>query len=207
MTILVAASHPDDEVLGVGGTIAKTSPEEEVVTVIFSYGQGWPFWVPEEEVITIRKKEVKKASRILGTHRTYFLGLKDGKIKEEFNQDKREELRRIFERHKPDRVFYHSEFDGHGDHLAVNQIMNRFLKSTKFQGKSFKFEINLWNWFKYKPFIIHDISDTFDKKMRALEAFKSQWIWVKPLKYLMEAKAVYYGKQANCKYGESFYLI
>jgi LmbE family N-acetylglucosaminyl deacetylase len=207
MTMLVAAAHPDDEVLGVGGTIAKSSKEEEVVTVIFSYGQGWPFWGDKEDVILTRKKEVKKASRILGDTRTYFLDLEDGKIDEGFDNEKREKLRNIFERHKPDRVFYHSEFDGHGDHLAVNNIMNRFLQSSKFSGKTFKFEINLWNWFKYKPFIIYDITDTFEKKMRALEAFKSQWIWVKPLKYLMEAKAVYYGRQANCKYGESFYLI
>ena len=207
MTILVVTSHPDDEVLGVGGTIAKFSEKEEVISVIFSYGQNWPFWKDKEEVVSIRKKEVKKASRILGTKRTYFLGLEDTKIDEQFDNDKREELKRIFERHKPDRVFYHSEFDGHGDHLAVNKIMNRFLESNKFEGKIFKFEINLWNWFKYKPFVIFDISDTFDKKMRALDAFKSQWIWVRPLKYLMNTKAVYYGRQANCKYGESFYLI
>ena len=41
MTILVFAAHPDDEVLGCGGTIAKCSREgRKVVTVIFSHGEG-----------------------------------------------------------------------------------------------------------------------------------------------------------------------
>ena len=207
MSIMVFAAHPDDEVLGVGGTIAKMAGKEEVVTIIFSYGQSWPFWMDKEEVVSIRKKEAKNAAKILGTHRTYFLGLEDGKIKEGFDIEKREYLQTIFKRHKPDKIFYHSEFDGHKDHLAVNRIMNRFVESVKYGGEVFKFEVNLWNWFKYKPFVIFDISNTFEKKMKALDCFTSQWLWVKPLKVIMEAKAVYYGKQAKCEYGESFYLI
>ena len=38
MTILVVASHPDDEVLGCGGTIAKLSKHNTVYTLIL--GQG-----------------------------------------------------------------------------------------------------------------------------------------------------------------------
>ena len=41
MVIMVFAAHPDDEVIGAGGTIAKYAREgRQVVSVIFSYGEG-----------------------------------------------------------------------------------------------------------------------------------------------------------------------
>ena len=36
MNIFVCAAHPDDEVIGAGGTIAKLSKENNVISIIFS---------------------------------------------------------------------------------------------------------------------------------------------------------------------------
>jgi len=204
--IIVCAAHPDDEVLGAGATIAKLAKEEEVVSIIFSYGQNWPFWKDKEEVVRTRRKEANKAARALGIKEEHFLGLRDGKIEEDFTPDVMKRLRDIFEEKRPDKVFYHSSFDGHRDHLAVNSIMDRFLRMIKYEGEVYKFEINLWNWFNLKPFRIFDVSETFEQKLKALDAFSSQWVWVAPLRYIMTIKAMYYGKKIGVKYGESFYL-
>ncbi|RLI68222.1 hypothetical protein DRO91_09310, partial [Candidatus Heimdallarchaeota archaeon] len=189
MTTIVFAAHPDDETIGCGGTVAKLSKEEEVISVIFSLGQSWPPWKEKSKVISIRTKEARKASRILGIKKQYSLDLRDMKILHDFDEYKKKELKNIFKKHSPDKVFYHSEFDGHPDHLAVNSILKDFLKQINYQGKEFKYEINLWNWFKYNPYYIFDITDTFERKMRAIKVFKSQWVWVKPLEYIMRAKA------------------
>ena len=36
--VLVVAAHPDDEVLGCGGTIAKLSPNVDIYTLILGEG-------------------------------------------------------------------------------------------------------------------------------------------------------------------------
>ena len=56
MTVLVFSAHPDDEVIGLGGTIKKISKNEDVITIIFSYGDKFPFWRNYDKVMRIRKK-------------------------------------------------------------------------------------------------------------------------------------------------------
>ena len=62
MTTLVFAAHPDDEVLGAGGTIAKLSREgEDIISVIFSYGEGSDPLKEPESLIQERVKESKRS--------------------------------------------------------------------------------------------------------------------------------------------------
>jgi len=206
MTTIVLAAHPDDETAGVGGSIAKLSKEEDVFSVILSFGDIWPPWREKDNVISERTREAKRAARILGVKKTYFMGLRENKVTQDFDSEKQNQLKEIFEKHKPDKVFYHSEFDGHPVHLAANNLIKNFLKTINYEGKEFKYEINLWNWFKYNPFFIYDITETFETKMKALNAFKSQWVWIRPLELIMRAKAVHYGKKLGVEYGESFHL-
>ncbi|RLA93713.1 MAG: PIG-L family deacetylase, partial [Deltaproteobacteria bacterium] len=71
MKILIIAPHPDDEVLGCGGTIAKHTKEgDEVYLCIVTKGYT-PDW--SEEFIKNRPKEIEKANKILGIKKTYFL--------------------------------------------------------------------------------------------------------------------------------------
>lgn len=67
-TMLVFAPHPDDEVLGVGGTISKRAKQGwRVVDCIVTFDKDYE----------IRKKEALEANKELGISETIFLGFTD----------------------------------------------------------------------------------------------------------------------------------
>ena len=50
--MLVVCAHPDDNILGAGGTIAKYSSEgKKVITVIASYGESGNPWLKENVIL------------------------------------------------------------------------------------------------------------------------------------------------------------
>ena len=204
MTVLVCVAPPDDAVLGLGGTIAKISEKEDVVIVYFSYGQSWPFWKDEQYVTKVRVHESKLAGEILGVKEKFFLAMHDGKVAQEFDVKKRETLKKIFEKYEPDKLFYHSVQDAHGDHLAVNRAVSELISKTDVE--TYTFEVNFWDWFQHRtPRIVFDVTDVWRKKMRALNQFKSQSIFIKLFGALITLKAYYYGRKVGCKYAEVFY--
>lgn len=205
MVSLVCVAHSDDEVIGMGGTIAKLAQKEDVYVVVFSNGDKWPFWKNTEEVIETRKKEVEKAGKILGVKKTYFFGLRDTQIKKEWDEKRAEKLHKIFIKHKPQKVFTHTSRDKHVDHHAVSVFVNEELKKHK-NIEKFYFEVNFWSAFSLgEPKTIFDISDTFELKMKALDVFESQMLFIKMLKPLSVLKSYYYGRQNEYKYAEYFF--
>ena len=81
--ILVIAAHPDDEILGCGGTIAKHVFNEDVVDVIFltngvssrnCYGKNL------KKKINNRKLSAKQAANILGVNKIFFLDFLDNQL-------------------------------------------------------------------------------------------------------------------------------
>ena len=80
--ILVLAAHPDDEVLGCGGTIKKLSSKGCVVKVVF-FSDGESSRVNKKNIankILYRKQNAKKAAKILGYNKQDFLNYPDNKF-------------------------------------------------------------------------------------------------------------------------------
>jgi len=203
MTTLVFSAHPDDEIIGVGGTIALLSQKEDVIATIFSYGDKYPFWRPAQEVIRRRVNETKSIDKILGIKRTYFLGLRDMKVKD-YGKTTLDAVKKLLLKYKPKRVFVHTEKDGHSDHRAVNRIVMRALKDSFIRTTVYTYDISFFNLSNGKINVVYDVSKTFDKKFKALDTFKSQKLIIKLLKPLIIFKAVYYGLRHGFKYGECF---
>ena len=65
MRTLIVAPHPDDETLGVGGTILRKKSMGETVSWLIITNMlasdGWP-----AEKIKLRKKEIEKVSKFYG---------------------------------------------------------------------------------------------------------------------------------------------
>ena len=208
--IFVFSAHPDDEVLGVGGTIAKLSKEKNNVFVyIFSLGDKFPPTKKSEALVNIRKKESLNADKILGVKKTIFLGLKDAKIAKHINDKKL--LKRILndiKKYKPTTIFVHSKNDTHPDHIAVNIIVNKVIKKLNYTPQILTYEVSsIVNIFgRNKPCIIVDISKTFDIKKRAIKQFSSQWGLLRFLFPLLVIKSKLISRKYDFKHVERFFM-
>ena len=81
MTVLVLAPHPDDEVLGVGGTLARYAAQgERTIVVIFSNGTASHPLHKENYIKRTRKEEALSAAKELNVSETIFLMLEDAKL-------------------------------------------------------------------------------------------------------------------------------
>lgn len=211
-TIMIFCAHPDDEIIGVGGTIAKYAKEgKDVITVILSYGESSHLWMKKKYTMKTRVAEAKKADKLVGTKKTLFLGLRDGLLLKDVRTKKVEQLLiNLIKKYKPSKIFTHSHDDMmFPDHKAVNWVMTRVLKKMNYKGDAYIFDI--WNVMtvrkRDKPKLIVDISKTFSKKIEALHCFKSQRFIIAELKPLIYIRAIKDGLIAGVKFAEKFYRM
>jgi len=209
--ILVICAHPDDEVFGAGGTIAKYAKEGySVDVVVFSYGEQSHPWLKKYVVIETRVKESKEASKILGIRKTLFLGLREGKFEEDVNKKNvYEVISRIIKRSRPKKIFTHSIDDPHPDHKSVYSSVLKSLGKSGYECDVYSFDIwNPINIIKRKnPKFYVDISETFGKKIDALKCFKSQKISMISLLWGVYLRVVKHGLENRTRFAEVFYKV
>ena len=73
--ILVIAAHPDDEILGCGGTLAKYSSQGHSINILFLTNGVSARSLPKKEMlklISIRKSSALKAKKIIGAKKNIF---------------------------------------------------------------------------------------------------------------------------------------
>jgi LmbE family N-acetylglucosaminyl deacetylase len=209
--ILILCAHNDDQVFGMGGTIAKYANEGKIVkTVVFSFGeQSHPHLKPE--VITkMRVKESLKSDKIIGGKGVTYLGLKEGKFKEQIEKmGVNAKVRKIIEKEKPTKIFTHSINDAHHDHRAVYHFVKELTDEIKYKGDIYLFGV--WSPVRIKnrnlPKMVVDVTKTFSRKIEAIKAHQSQQITIVSLLWNVYAKAIMNGSSHNCKYAEVFYKL
>ena len=69
--ILIIAPHPDDEILGLGGTISKLSSQGHKITVLTVSGHLPPLY--KQAVFEEHKRQAIEAHKIVGAHKSIFL--------------------------------------------------------------------------------------------------------------------------------------
>jgi len=137
--ILVLAAHPDDEVLGLGGTIAKLALQgKEVYVLIVTDGSSSQYRDSDKlkAIIDAKKAETQACADMLGVKKVYYGGLPDMKL----DNIPHIEINKVIEKHicmiEPDTVFTHFWGDVNLDHLnvyrstlvAVRPIMGQTVK-------------------------------------------------------------------------------
>jgi len=207
-SIIVFCAHSDDQILGAGGTIAKYEKDgKNVYTIIFSYGEGSHFWLKPRVTAEMRVKEAQNADKVVGGKNVMFLGLTEGKFKEEAKESKLgNRVVSLIKKIKPTRIFTHSKEDPHPDHNAVHDFIMDSIDKMKYKCDVYSF--NIWNPIKIKkrdqPKLVVDITDTFKLKIKALKCFKSQKIALYSLLPSVYIKALTNGSQNNMRYAEVF---
>jgi len=182
-TTLIVAAHPDDEVLGCGGTIAKLVDEGEKVHVAFLADGVSSRDIDSASVHSARQARRAAASAacdILGVRSISFGDFPDNRMDSVALLDVVKTIERLIAEHKPETVFTHHGGDVNVDHRRVheaiipacrpqgNHVVTTLLffevpSSTEWQlpGSGAPF---MPNWFV-------DVSTSLDRKLTALDAY------------------------------------
>lgn len=130
LKLLAILAHPDDESLGLGGTLAKYAAEGvETYLITATRGEkGW-FGNPEEypgpEALgRIREQELYGAARVLGLKDAILLDYVDGELDQADTQEIIGQLVTHIRRIRPQVVltFDPNGLYGHPDHIAISQF-------------------------------------------------------------------------------------
>jgi N-acetylglucosamine malate deacetylase 1 len=208
--VLVCCAHNDDQILGVGGTIAKYAKSgKSVITVIFSYGEGSHPWLKQKVTRDFRVDEAKRAEKLIGEERTFYLGVREGHFEEDLNSKGiKERLRRIISVIRPNKIFTHSSHDPHPDHKAVYSVTAELADALQHKCDIYSFNIwNLVNFRKPVPMLVEDITETFDKKVKAFKMHRSQKMAMLTMMPAMYVRAMLGGIKYGYRYAEVFEKI
>ena len=185
-TALIIAAHPDDEVLGCGGTIAKLVDDGTVVHVAF-LADGVSSRVGEQSIqrleLTARRRAAQKACEILGVKSVSFGDLPDNRMDTIPMLDVARAVEILIVEHQPKMVFTNHVGDVNIDHRRLHEAVVTACRPQ--QGHPVKtllcFEVpssTEWqlpgsapafvpNWFI-------DISNTLARKLVALDAYADE---------------------------------
>jgi bacillithiol biosynthesis deacetylase BshB1 len=216
--VLAFGSHPDDVELGCGGTLAKLQ-KLGYKTGIVDLTEGE---LGSRGTVAKRSKEAAEASKILKVNYRVNLKIPDGNIKND--RANREKIIKQIRSLCPTIIFAPFMEDRHPDHGHTSTLVTEgwFYAGVKKILPSIPahrpFRI-LYYMAKYEftPSFIIDISEVFNLKTKALNAYKSQFYnpeWPEEQTFIssiwfiesVDFRARHFGWMAGVKYGEPFWI-
>jgi len=214
--VMVVAPHPDDETLGVGGTIAKYSAQGAEVFVLMVSGHLPPLYSREAYDKTVFEAEA--AFGLLGVSQSKFLEIPATMIDDQPLHEVNGRISKIVNDFNPHIVFCPYP-DRHVDHRLV---FDSVMVATRPVGVGRDIEIvatyetlseTHWNAPHIEPNFtpnwVVDITEQIDKKLDALRCYKSQISDFPGPRSIeaVEALAKFRGTQAGFAYGEGFHIV
>lgn len=216
MKILVIAPHPDDEVLGAGGTIAKhTASGDEVYVCIVTKGCAPLFG---EEGTNQVRAECRTADQLLGVKQTIFWDYPAAMLEDVARHKLNDSFVALIQEIQPDEVYLPHRGDMQLDHKLVvdaamvalrpkyKHVPRRILSYETLSETGWDVP-NVVN--EFIPNVYSDISDYLELKLKALEVFKSQVSEFPDARSLraVEALARYRGASVHRMAAEAFCVI
>ena len=219
--LAVICAHPDDEVIGCGGTIAFYKKKNyEILSIFFTKGENSRQFKNNGLLIKNEKKRIadsNKASLILGINRIVNFDLKDNELDKYSNLFLTKKIESELKIFNADIILTHAANDLNIDHRKVNQAVQTACRTSGTLNikKILCFEISSsTNNFKvnkrrFNPNYYVDISKLMNKKKKALKCYKKQ---LKPYPNPLSYKNIinlsrYRGSEVNLNYAEAFEAI
>ena len=209
--ILVVGPHPDDQELGMGGTIAKFVQQgHNILLLDMTSGEPTPHGTPE-----IRAKESAAAANILGVERTT-VSLPNRYV--EHSIPARHAVAAVIREHQAEIVFAPYFEDAHPDHIATTKIV----EDARFDAKLTKIDLAgdpiypKWLFYYYcthlriipNPSFLIDTSGFAKQKRDAIVAYESQFVVPENNRAIVdwvEAQDKYFGSRLRTETAEAFY--
>ena len=212
--ILVVGPHPDDQELGMGGTIARLVKQgHDLLLLDMTNGEPTPYGTPAK-----RKREAAAAARALGVRRPrLLLGLKNRQVTHTLAA--RHAVAAVIRKHQAQVVFLPYFEDAHPDHLAVTRIV----EDARFDAKLTRSRIPgtpiYPKWMIYyfcthlrlpvNPSFCIDISTEIEAREKAVRAYASQFT-VNPknrgVPEQLRQKSAYLGWLIGTAHAEAFFM-
>lgn len=181
--ILVIAAHPDDEVLGVGGTIAWHTKlnKDDVYVLILTEGCSSQY-KNNKSMVTKKRRDAQAANRVLGVKEVIFADLPDMRLDSLLHIQLNEVIEKYIKRIRPDIVFTHFP-DINKDHVlifestmvAVRPLPDTCVKKVLLFAPSSSTEWSAplsGNYFMPNVFV--NITDTLFLKIKAFRCYKTE---------------------------------
>lgn len=219
--VLVVAAHPDDEVLGCGGTIAQMAAQGEVHIAILGEGISARYSqrgeVSSSELETLQQQACE-AARILGARSVKFGQLPDNRFDELPLLDVVKIVEQWVKEFQPNIIYTHHPGDLNVDHVITFRAV---LTATRPVPECpvrqiYSFEIpssTEWAFQRlepsFRPNVFVDISETIQTKILALSQYAGE---IRPFPHprsskTLEVIAQRWGSVAGMQCAEAFELI
>ncbi len=211
--ILIVAPHPDDEVLGCGGTMKKMALRNNKVFVLIT-SRGKKELYSEERISNVRQ-EALAAHKVLGVKKTMFLDFPAPELDLISISELSSAIKNVILEIKPYIIFLPHHGDIHKDHTAVCDA--GLVAARPLMGLSVK-EIYSYETLSetewappypsdaFIPDLFRNITDVFTSKIEAMKCYRSQLREFPNPRSLkaIEALANLRGSTVGFTYAESF---
>ncbi len=216
--VLAFGAHPDDVELGCGGTLAKLA-RQGYRTGIVDLTEGE---MASRGTVEARYREAAEAARILNVRQRVNLKIPDAGI--ENSEWNRHKIIEVVRRYRPTLVFLPYPNDRHPDHIHAGRLIT---EACFYSGLAKILPdlpahrprrlIYYLCTYEFEPTFVVDITGEFEIKMKALQAYRSQfhnpdWPGEQTFvssRWFMEAvefRARHFGYKAGVQYAEPFYV-
>ena len=196
MKILIIVAHPDDEVLGMGGTILKHVKNKDDVTVAYlttgitsrrslTYSNTSSYELSNSELSKMKKQiidlqsDAKKALKILRAKKSIFFDFPDNEMDSIPLLKIIKKVEKLISKEKPD-IVYTSHFkDLNVDHRTVFEAVLTACRPFAFSVKEILcFEtLSSTEWtfsYDFQPNYFVNIEKELDSKIKAMKVYKNE---------------------------------
>ena len=216
MKVLVIAPHPDDEVIGVGGTIAKRAASgDEVYVCVVTRGPKNLF---PEDLVEQTREECREADAMLGVKETIFLDFPAVMLETVPRYEFNGKIGEVVQRINPDEVYIPHRGDMQIDHQMV---VDAAMVAVRPRGKNYPKRVYAYETLsetgwnipntvnEFIPTVYEDITEEFEIKLKVMDIFKSQLLEFPNARSIgaIESLAKFRGATVNIEAAEAFSLI
>jgi len=216
MKTVVVAPHPDDEVLGTGGTLLRRKAEDETIAWLIVTGitgeMGW-----SEEKINQRAHEIKRVTELFGFDSVFELNFPTTQLDQVPMSDLVAAISNVFKKFEPEEVFVPHPADVHTDHRMVFDAVASCTKWFRYLSVKrvlayetlSETDFGLGTSQGFRPNVFVNIEPYLDDKIRAMDIYASE-IGEFPFPRsheAIQALAILRGAASGFKTAEAFELL
>jgi LmbE family N-acetylglucosaminyl deacetylase len=214
--ILVVTAHPDDEILGVGGTIARHISAKDEVVISIAADKGVARY--QDETIQVVRQCCLAAARCLGVYDVRFGGFADQKLDALPIVDLTRWLEALLDNIRPQVIYTHHRGDINRDHQLIHGATLTAARpySAPYVERILCYEApSATEWSgpytenAFLPNIYVDITAHLEKKLEAMSEYTTE---LRPFPHprsieALRARAAFWGSVIGVDAAEPFVLI